>query len=716
MKRIIKQQRVSAVAILKTSINGTRLPALDSLLARSASSTATPKNSTQPLPAPGDNMNMQLLQRSIVPTMHFQRSLPRLPIPKLEKTLERYLKAQKPLLTNDVFQQTSKIVADFQTKDAPELHQTLLARDRAQKHTSYISEWWFDMYLRSRVPLVLNFNPFIAMNDDPVKEKMQQAVRAADLTFSALRFRNSLQAGLLEPDVYHMDPKKSDNQKFRKVMSMLPQMVSWYGAYLYKAFPLDMSQYIRLYNSTRIPRQDKDELYTDNNAKHIAVLFKGTFFAFDVYDSSGNILPAAEIRKCLEHILRTSHHNRQDSIAVLSAAERNNWAQLRQQMVNDGNEAMLRKVDSALFVLSLDEDGIQDVKQYCKSMLHGNGLNRWFDKSFSMIVDKAGRAAVNFEHAWGDGVAVLRFVNEVHKDAGNNNFTLSSTGSGSFDPTSHVERLDFGISGQVRVEVDRVMKEFHKKVDSLDLSILEYPGFGKEEIKKFKFYPDGIMQLAFQTAYYRLNGGKTTATYESCSTAAFKHGRTECIRSATNLTKEFSEKICGPSAKQNQASTPELRSLLKACCDYHGQLTKEAAMGQGFDRHLFALRKIAEESGRSLPIFQDPSYAAINHNILSTSTLQSPAIAVGGFAPVVDDGFGVGYSSMDHSMGVVAFHYPSRNGHDFVEAVRASFDDMLAIIQDSATRVDGERKAEKTEASAKRPLDAPQKIPPSQAA
>ena len=83
---------------------------------------------------------------------------------------------------------------------------------------------------------------------------------------------------------------------------------------------------------------------------------------------------------------------------------------------------------------------------------------------------------------------------------------------------------------------------------------------------------------------------------------------------------------------------------------------------------------------------------------------------------MVEDGFGVGYSSMDHSMGVVAFHYPSRNGSDSVEAVRASFDDMLTIAQDSATVSDVTRRRDKIEASAKRPVDAPQKIPPSQAA
>lgn len=38
----------------------------------------------------------QYIQESLLPTDHFQLSLPRLPIPKLEDTCVRYLRAQKP--------------------------------------------------------------------------------------------------------------------------------------------------------------------------------------------------------------------------------------------------------------------------------------------------------------------------------------------------------------------------------------------------------------------------------------------------------------------------------------------------------------------------------------------------------------------------------------------------------------------------------------------
>ena len=47
-------------------------------------------------------------------------------------------------------------------------------------------------------------------------------------------------------------------------------------------------------------------------------------------------------------------------------------------------------------------------------MLHGDCRNRWFDKSFNIIVAANGKAGIAWEHAWGDGVAVLRFFNEMY--------------------------------------------------------------------------------------------------------------------------------------------------------------------------------------------------------------------------------------------------------------------------------------------------------------
>ena len=49
--------------------------------------------------------------------------------------------------------------------------------------------------------------------------------------------------------VFHLNPKKSDTKLFQNVTRLLPSSLSWYGAYLFGAFPLDMSQYGSLFVS-----------------------------------------------------------------------------------------------------------------------------------------------------------------------------------------------------------------------------------------------------------------------------------------------------------------------------------------------------------------------------------------------------------------------------------------------------------------------------------
>lgn len=48
----------------------------------------------------------QFLHKSNMNTYYFQKSLPRLPIPKAEKTLERYLVAQRPISTDEEYKIT----------------------------------------------------------------------------------------------------------------------------------------------------------------------------------------------------------------------------------------------------------------------------------------------------------------------------------------------------------------------------------------------------------------------------------------------------------------------------------------------------------------------------------------------------------------------------------------------------------------------------------
>lgn len=219
--------------------------------------------------------------------LHFQPSLPRLAIPKLEKTCERYLAAVKPLLDENSFARTSTIVDHFRQSEAPQLQKLLLQHDKSNKHTSYISGPWFDMYLKDRAPLPINYNPVLMFKADERPEYNNLLVKASNFIISSLRFRRSLQENLLKPEVYHMNAKKSDTPTYHKVTKLCPSKIATYVSYAFNAFPLDMSQYQGLFGATRIPELGKDRIYRQNDTKHLVIIKDGHFFAMDVLDDQG---------------------------------------------------------------------------------------------------------------------------------------------------------------------------------------------------------------------------------------------------------------------------------------------------------------------------------------------------------------------------------------------------------------------------------------------
>lgn len=237
----------------------------------------------------------QYLQRSKLPTNTFQASLPRLPIPLLEKSCERYLTALRPIAAEDTFKKSEATVNKFRAKVGYELQQKLKEHDTANKHTSYISKPWFEMYLRDRAPLPLNYNPALVWKHDERKEYNTQLVKASNFVISSLRFYKSLKENILEPEVFHMNARKSDTEQFRKTIKFTPRFVKTYVAYAFKAFPLDMSQYAGLFGATRIPETDMDRIFREDNPRHLIVMRKGQFFTVDVLNENGDISEPEEI-------------------------------------------------------------------------------------------------------------------------------------------------------------------------------------------------------------------------------------------------------------------------------------------------------------------------------------------------------------------------------------------------------------------------------------
>ncbi|UJR25276.1 hypothetical protein I4U23_006628 [Adineta vaga] len=632
------------------------------------------------------------LKPSILPTDHFQYSLPRLPIPKLELTCERYLSAVKPILNDDdkAYEQTRQFVDDFRSGDGKRLDAQLRQKNASNRNTSYISKPWFEMYLKSRLPLILNFNFFLVFTDD--QQNLKPAARITNYIISSVRFMNSLRANTLDPEVYHLNPKKTNNDKFRKYLRYVPKRITFYGAVLQKVYPLDMSQYSRLFNSTRIPQVDCDILQTDaKNVRHIMVLKRGHYYKVNILDENGQLLPAEKIAAIMKYLCEDlNDEENKYPLGYFTADKRDRWAVVRDHMekLSQHNKQVFKEIDSSIMVVCLDEDDPsklhknltkeQRARYISGKYLCYNASNRWYDKSFNMIMLSDGTLGLHCEHSWGDGVALLRFCNDIDQNV-NEHHKINSSNYQSIQSSTHdqVKKLEFQFDDKLKQELQTSKQNYDDFVSKFNVNIYQEGVLGKSILKKSALSPDAIMQIGIQMAYYRMYQ-RFVSTYESCSTAVYKHGRTETIRPVTNETKAFIEALTKSKDKQL------LKDLLKKAAEKHQQLIKEAATGQGFDRHLFALKylqQIENQEQKLHPIYTDKSYQLMNHTILSTSTVASKHIAAGGFGPVVNDGFGIGYLIDDEQCGLLVTSYMQKELDQYMQAAMESYKDLANIIK-----------------------------------
>jgi carnitine O-acetyltransferase len=371
--------------------------------------------------------------RPEISTFQNQESLPRLPIPSLPSTLSRFIEAVEPLLTETQLQKTKSIVDTFLEKNGhgPTLQSLLLQYDskaaRDGTFGSYIEEFWNDAYLVPDTSVVLNLNPYFLLEEDAdAKIAKDQIKRASVLVFNSLMFAASLKNETMTPDVV-------------------------------KGTKLCMDQFKSLFGSCRIPKLgESDVVQVDQDSSHVVVLFRNQFYYFTgLWPKSSNdgkvkvAVNEADIAEILRTIVDDAKKvsksaSVRNAFGVLTTLPRNAWAKARDQFVqlSVSNKKDLSIIESALFILALDEFSPTDVHEAAANMLHGTHFmvpseegdistsfskryilpslayqggtcgNRFYDK-LQIIVCEDGSAGINFEHSAIDGHTALRFVSDV---------------------------------------------------------------------------------------------------------------------------------------------------------------------------------------------------------------------------------------------------------------------------------------------------------------
>ncbi|GLI75735.1 carnitine O-acetyltransferase mitochondrial [Penicillium ochrochloron] len=545
--------------------------------------------------------------------LRFEDSLPRLPVPSLEETGKRYLKSVHPLVSEAEFERTKKAVEAFIRPggEGEPLQKRLLERAANPKINNWLAEWWNSAaYLSYRDPVIPYVSYFYSYRDD--RERRNPAKRAAAITSAALEFKRQVDDGSLEPEYM-------------------------------RGQPMAMSSYEYMFNCCRIPAAPEDfpRKYSAAENQHIIAVRKNQFFKVPLV-VDGQALNVSELEHQFQRIYETAQPA--PPVGVLTVADRDHWTAAREKLVaaDPANEQSLKDIESAGFVVCLDDAKPVTLEERAHQYWHGDGTNRWFDKPLQFIVNDNGTAGFMGEHSMMDGTPTHRLNDFVNALIFGKKIDLSakSVRSQLADPKA----IKFTLNDEVNEAIDIAAQYHRKQIGSHELVVQAYQGYGKGLIKKFKCSPDAYVQMVIQLAYYKMYG-KNRPTYESATTRKFQEGRTETTRTVSDESTAFTRAFCDPSVPRE-----EVVKLFRAALAQHTKYTLEASDGRGVDRHLFGLKKLLQPGEKLPAIYEDPAFTYSSSWYISSSQLSSEFFNGYGWSQVIDDGFGIAYMINENSL------------------------------------------------------------------
>jgi carnitine O-acetyltransferase len=607
------------------------------------------------LESKGDYRDEAFLEKYIGgPLYDAQDSLPRLPIPSLEETLERFLPTALPLAKSEQEKKALLAACNAFPEQAKTLQERLVSRrDTEMKDSSWLQLWWNEIvYLQYRESVVVNVSYFFQFQDDPttdLEENKANVQRAAALLFATAEFRQKVCSGALPID--RIGKSKT---------------------------PLCATPYKYMFHACRIPQPSLDtyRIYDASRYTHAVIARNGHFFAIDIaHPETGNPLPVEAIECQLEDCIRLGDAKPPSKVGLLTSSNRDTWTSARNVLLEEGGKALqdaLDLIESGAILLGLDDDAPVSREECCIKLLTGgdkSGSNRWFDKSIQLVVAKNGKSGILGEHSMMDGMTLVGLSDHLTKtsyaDAKMRSQDMTPGPSKVRDIFSNVPISDATLAPLIETGRSSLLfalcllwnltsfmfyasvasEEFTTLINAQSNRAQSFQGYGSNFMKKAGHSPDAFVQMAIQLATYRLFG-EQVGTYEATQVRPFLHGRTETTRAVSTQSEAF-VKIMGLRPKKdhkNRGICKEKIVRLNEATAAHAQYTGKAAQALGVDRHFFGLSRLLED-GEQLPdLLSDPVFVRSKTWRTSTSHLTHPNFLNWGFGQVVPNGVGIGYS------------------------------------------------------------------------
>jgi carnitine O-acetyltransferase len=228
--------------------------------------------------------------------LRYQSNLPKLPVPDLNETLQKYLNSVRPLVSDEEFKRTMQAAKEFAAPGGlgQELQKRLLARANDPSIVNWMEEWWNDQaYMGYRDPVVVYVSYFFAYKDD--KHRKLPAQRAAAITTAALEFKKLVVENKLEPEYA-------------------------------KGEPLCMDSYKYMFNNCRVANKPSDiaTIFDPVKNTHIVAIRKNKFYFVDTVHN-GVQLNTKELEQQFQRVIDQAGSIKGLPIGAMTTENRDKW-------------------------------------------------------------------------------------------------------------------------------------------------------------------------------------------------------------------------------------------------------------------------------------------------------------------------------------------------------------------------------------------------------
>ncbi|GMR45542.1 hypothetical protein PMAYCL1PPCAC_15737, partial [Pristionchus mayeri] len=477
--------------------------------------------------------------------------LPRMPVPPIEQTVERYLVSIEELHSKEELAKIDALARQFLAGESRKLQR--MTQLYSLIVNNYVSRFWEKFATR--------------------------ASRAARVAYIETQSQLAIDSQTLKPAAGGM---------------------------------ISANNMDKQYAMTREPGEKTDRLIKYGISKHIVVIYNGGIYKVHTVDESGRIYTTDQLTDIFIELLarkNTSIEGAAGRVPALTTDNRSQWFRNRRRFFEQipKNARALREIESAIVVLTLDEatgdgygpDAPEKLAKFEKKMLAGEGDNRWADKSLNYVVLADGSFGGIVEHSGSDGCEfgqiqeifsymeqhIVPYAPMDEQLRREREFDAEKSG------LRFAELLEIDVDNEMAAEIDLCFTAYQKEIDNVHISSLIFRDWGKDRIKQFRCSPDAFLQMAIQLANYR-DQGRFSLTYEAASPRFYRDSRTETLRTVTEASCAFVRAM-----EDESVDRAERVNLLRAACGKHANNNRECMVGKGIDRHLFVLYVMAKASG-----------------------------------------------------------------------------------------------------------------------